>query len=186
MGFSAAYGVRAKGKTVWSYAHGGGEPSLLGMSFADAAARLIKAQGVDALAGALDALRLVEADAEPTTEDRDRFAAYADWSVNGGRGYYCLLRGLQGDIERQLELGVMMAAGAYICDRAYLIDLDEGMFKAFDGFYPRRGGADENAGAVASPEGPVQPEGPLLFASSLKGLAGKRLRQRFGRSPDWL
>lgn len=94
------------------------------------------------LGAAVRRLRVVEQDSEPTPEDIERLAKYADLRVSTRQltEWYVLLRSTQGDPQALLEAGVVEDASSFpldslFCEYGYLVDLDgDGWFEVYRGF----------------------------------------------------
>lgn len=86
-------------------------------------------------------------DREPTPEEMERYAEYRDPNVNGGEGWYSLLRHAQGDLTKTLTAGLYEPANDFpldslFCEWAYVVDFDARTFEAYVGFqrHPHREG----------------------------------------------
>lgn len=86
-------------------------------------------------------LQLVDQDDRPTNEQQERLVEHADFTVSTGQPdeWYALLRNLQGDPQGYLDAGFMIDSAGFAADSlfnegSYLIDFDENVYEAYDGF----------------------------------------------------
>jgi hypothetical protein len=159
MGTRGFTGVAIDGDIKISYNHWDSYPSGLGLKTLHDLRAFLGGEGDDIDAAlALPILKqrardvtvfADDEDVEPSKEDVERFRQFADTSVGGPitnteiRSYYQLLRNLQGELLKQLELGAMLDAGDFyldslFCEWAYLLDLDAGTFQVYRGFQKAR------------------------------------------------
>lgn len=111
------------------------------------------AQDIPALREKVAALRVVNEDDKPTTEDVERLAGFADLNVStqDPREWYVLLRETQGNPAAMLRAGAVLDASDFpldslFCEWGYLVDLDAETFEVYEGFQQSR----HNRGRFAS------------------------------------
>lgn len=99
------------------------------------------ATDVASLREQVKALRVVESDSAPTTEDVERLADFADLNVSSKdvREWYVLLRETQGNPGAMLQAGVILNAASFPLDSlfaewGYVVDLDAETFEVYRGF----------------------------------------------------
>lgn len=103
----------------------------------------------------VDALLMVDDQTEPTPEERERFAQYADINVSTGKDWYSLLRETQGNPAAILDAGAATDAAGFpmdslFCEWAYVVDLDREVFEVYKGFR-QSGPSGGRWSSVASP-----------------------------------
>lgn len=104
----------------------------------------------------VDALLMVDDQAEPTAEERERFAQYANSNVSTGKDWYALLRETQGNPAAILEAGAAGDASGFpldslFCEWAYVVDLDREVFEVYEGFQ-KSGPSKGRWSSVTSPD----------------------------------
>jgi hypothetical protein len=127
------------GQEKIAYNHSDSYPSGLGVDVL-AWLRVAASEGTEHVAERARALR--PAEGEPTDEDIEHLAPYANYGV-GRQGprpeWYQLLRETQGNPSNILAAGVFEDASGFPLDSlfaeyGYLVDLDRGLFEAYRGF----------------------------------------------------
>ena len=105
------------------------------------------------------ALRVVQSDTEPTAEDVERLAGFADLKVStkDPREWYVLLRETQGEPALMLQAGVIEDASHFpldslFCEWGYLVDLDAETFEVYQGFQQ----SPHRKGRFAGRRGPMR------------------------------
>lgn len=130
-------GFVADGEVKVAYCHHDAYPEWLGRNMLEWA----RSADPEAAKAAVRALRVVR-DEEPTELDQRELVRFADFSVGSASekpSWYQLLRGTQGDPAAILEAGVMEDASDFPADSpfaeyGYIVDLDTGVFEAYEGF----------------------------------------------------
>lgn len=140
MGTRGFVGFVADGVEKIAYNHWDSYPSGLG---ADTLAWLrFAAQDVENLRQLVRALRVIDEDSPPPTEDDlKRLAEFADLNVStrDPREWYVLLRETQGNPANMLLAGVIEDASDFPADSlfaewGYVVDLDAETFEVYQGF----------------------------------------------------
>lgn len=138
MGTRGLVGFVVDEKVKVTYNHFDSYPDGLGVDV------LMWLKGLDG-EGAVEAeeqarsLKLVSEDAPPTGEELNNLERWANTSVNGGEGWYSLLRETQGDLAAILESGHMIdgidfAADSLFCEWGYVVDFDNYTLECYKGF----------------------------------------------------
>lgn len=164
MGTSACWGVRVDGQDKLSYCHYEGYPSGLGVDLALGVhlAEQIVAQrgepdGLEAWKDQARSLRLVNQDDQPSEADKLHMQHHGCVDLQVGErsldDWYCLTRHLQGQLQRTLEVGVMLDEHEFIndglcCEWAYVVNLDKGVLEVYMGLQSE----PHEKGRYASPE----------------------------------
>jgi hypothetical protein len=125
------------GKEKTTYIHGDAYPGGVGADILD----WIRSSefNVDAVRFQVATLKMLKHDDKPSAEDYARYDCYADFTVNGGQGWYALLRETQGNPALILQAGVALNAKGFPldslhCEWAYVVDLDKQRFEVYKGF----------------------------------------------------
>ena len=142
MGTRGAFGVRIDGQDKITYNHWDSYPSALGIDFMDAVKTLMLKYGLEGLREKARGIRVIAKGCPaPTAQDIDRYKELLDTNVSlrSVSDWYCLLRGLQGDLEKVFEYGVIQDSAAFLkyslfCEWAYILNLDEGAVEVYQGF----------------------------------------------------
>jgi hypothetical protein len=162
MGTRGLWGFVIDGETKVTYNHFDSYPGGLGTD-------LVKALGnwdPQNLLASARALKMVNADDKPTTEQQQTLAGYADLTVSTQSldEWYVLLRDTQGDMQATLDAGFMIDSFAFgfdslFCEWGYVINLDGdgATFEIYKGFQKsttdtglwRDGGMDHDYGPIA-------------------------------------
>ena len=145
MSTRGTYGFRKNGIDKLTYNHSDSYPDWLG----DSIARFCAETSVEDMNAIYDAIELVKEESTPTPEQVERCveAGYFDDAV-GKRSeldWYCLLRGLMGDLDEYAEIAkaggtiYMIDDGNFIldslfCEYGYVIDLDDEVLEFWKGF----------------------------------------------------
>lgn len=140
MGTRGAIGFRIDGQDKIAYNHFDSYPSELG----DDAVSFIRgwlADGRDKMRAAVRALTVIDTDAKPTAEQKERLAPIADLGVSEKSldDWYCLLRNLQGDLGGYLKHGLIpdghdFMRDSLFCEWAYVVNMDDFSFEVYRGF----------------------------------------------------
>lgn len=139
MGTRGFTGFVAEGREVIAYQQFDSYPSGVGVTVLE----WLRFAATDAanLREKVTALHVVTDDSEPTTEDIERLAGFADLKVSteDPREWYVLLRETQGNPALMLQAGVVLDASHFpldslFCEYGYLIDLDAETFEVYEGF----------------------------------------------------
>lgn len=98
---------------------------------------------LDKVRALVAALRMVDEEATPTDEERERYAQYADTCVSTGKDWYALLRRTQGNPAAILEAGVAgdseeFPLDSLFCEWVYVVDLDREVFEVYEGYQKSR------------------------------------------------
>ena len=139
MGTRGAWGFVSNGTEYLTYNHYDSYPEALGTDI------LCFMRGqtgdLDGLRNRVEALQSVDAQAEPSEDERVKLADFADTGVSTGKDWYSLLRETQGNPELTLAAGYMPEGGgdfarnnSLFCEWAYVVDLDAGFFEVYKGF----------------------------------------------------
>lgn len=133
MGTRGAFGVLIDGQTKVTYNHWDSYPDGLGQDILDQMIDLFHGRNetLDTVREMARKIEMVTGDTPPTAAQIERLAPFTDLSV-GERStsdWYCLLRGLQGDLKGSLNGGVMIDSRAFLndslfCEYAYVVNLD--------------------------------------------------------------
>ena len=162
MGTRGAYGFYVDEQTQVTYNHFDSYPDGLGKNLAVQLAALMQEHDLPALREMARAVELIDEDVLPTKAQQEQLAPYCNLEVNRGRAddWYCLLRGLQGELGQILtDAKVLAPANEFLqdslfCEWAYIANLDEGLFEIYEGFQT----AEHDQGRYASDkEGPDSP-----------------------------
>jgi hypothetical protein len=83
----------------------------------------------------------VVGDTPPTPEDVEALKPWTDLGVSeqSTEDWYCLTRGMQGDLGETLNSGYMLDGSDFpldslFCEWAYIVDLDQNVFEVYKGF----------------------------------------------------
>lgn len=132
-------GFRLNGKDYVTYNHSDSYPSCLGVSILKQAKGFAK--DLEKTKQRVSKLVLVKENDKATPEHVDRTAKYHNLAVGSqsARDYYCLLRNAQGDLDKYLEVELMIDSSGFLadslyCEWAYIINLDEGVLEVYKGF----------------------------------------------------
>lgn len=142
MGTRAAFGFHVDGKDKLSYNQYDGYPTGLGIKvFKDCI--ILKQMGWDKLADKVRGIRMVNPEKKPTLNDVGSFSQYSDPTVNGGNGYYSLLRELQGELAEIVKAGIMTQDNNFIkdslfCEWAYILNIDTKKLEIYAGFQQKK------------------------------------------------
>lgn len=141
MGTRGAFGFRLNGEDKITYNHFDSYPDGLGNSVVDFARTAV--QDLPGLKAKVSALRLVDSNTPPTDADIEacQKAGTVDLGVSNQStsDWYCLLRHAQGELEKYLEVGLMVdnqdfMADSLFCEYAYVINLDDETLEFYRGF----------------------------------------------------
>ncbi len=140
MGTRGILGFRIGGKDKLTYNHNDSYPGGLGSDVVKAVLKM-KRMGWAAVKGKAKAIRLVTDKKPPTPADVQKCKFVSDLSVSSGatKEWYCLLRGIQGNLLGYLQLGLMEDSHKFIadslsCEWGYIINLDSMMLEVYKGF----------------------------------------------------
>lgn len=139
MGTRGYVGFKLKtGDLKGTYNHYDSYPSYLGAQLQKQLLNNTDFQNWGQLNGSAITLKLVDSQGTPTPEEEEKFADY--WqNVDTGKNYYAYLCGLQGDLIKQLELGIMIDGGKFLedslfCEWGYVFDLEKKRVLILRGF----------------------------------------------------
>lgn len=141
MGTRGAFGFRLNGEDKITYNHFDSYPDSLGCGVVDFARTAV--QDLPGLKAKVAALRLVDSKTPPTDADIEacQKAGTVDLGVSNQStsDWYCLLRHAQGELEKYLEVGLMVdnqdfMADSLFCEYAYVINLDDETLEFYRGF----------------------------------------------------
>ena len=155
-----SYGVRIGGVDKFAYNHSDSYLSGLGVSLLrDAFTIVAHEKKYKELA---EKLALVDQGAKPTEAHIRAFKAFHQY-VGGKDDYYALMRGLQGELKQELEFGIMVDGGGFICDSlmceyAYVFNFDERTIELYEGFNTNRQAAGRYADSSRNPHREGDPE----------------------------
>ncbi len=141
MSTRGTFGVRINGKDKLMYNHGDSYPSGLGVEMLETTRHLVKEKGMDWLKEKAAALQMVDSQEKPTEEQIELLKPFTDLSVSerSTEDWYCLTRGMQGDLKAHLELGIGCDGSGFIrdslfCEWGYIVNLDSGKLEVYKGF----------------------------------------------------
>lgn len=125
MGTRGTIRIRKNGKQIIMYNHYDSYPSGLGVKFLKDIQTMIEKYGLDGFLQMIDSVKIVTDADIPTEEDIQKLAEYTDLSVGpkSNLSWYCLLRKLQGDFMKLLEVGYM---------HMYDIDYEDYLYEDFN------------------------------------------------------
>lgn len=145
------------------------------------------------------AMVFVDEQTEPTDEQREALAEFADFGVSTGRDWYSLLRLTQGDLEKTLDCGLMpdntgFAYDSLMCEYAYLANFDTGMLEVYVGFQqgavegrfsePIDGAVGPDQGYRSSQYSPVTLLGQLPFPLAGSAMFWEQLEAAYSAHRD--
>lgn len=141
MGTRGTYGIRHKGRDYIAYNHFDSYPSELGRIMVETVGKL-QAVGLDEARKRVELMRVIDKKTKPTRTDVARLAKWTDLSVSNQSpsDWYCLTRGMQGDIMASLESGYWpndssgFMRDSLFCEWAYIINLDDEVLEVYKGF----------------------------------------------------
>lgn len=149
MGTRGAFGVIIGEKEKLAYNHFDSYPDGKGIEVLRWLRNVIEDDNLDVVRKLAEEARVVGDETPPTDEDKARLKGSTDLSVAGQSedDWYCLLRGIQGDLQAMLESGYIYDAGDFpldslFCEWGYIVDLDRNVFEVYQGFQaarPKRG-----------------------------------------------
>jgi len=143
MGTRGLMGFRIDGKDKVTYNHFDSYPDGLGESVVQDVKTLLQVLTMDELKDKARKIKLVDEDSVPTPEDFLKLDLTTRLLVqkNGGldKSWCSLLHGLQGELLKTLEAGVMIDSIGFIndslfCEWAYIVNLDEETLEIYRGF----------------------------------------------------
>lgn len=142
MGTRGAIGWRIDGEDHATYNHFDSYPSHLGVQFIkDAQAMLATEDDEETYKQKVRSVQWVKEDATPTPAERQVYMAMgvANVDVSTGSDWYSTLRELQGELKKNIDLGVMIESTAFLkdslfCEWAYLINFDDRVLEFYQGF----------------------------------------------------
>lgn len=167
MGTRGAFGVRINNGDKLMYNHYDSYPEGLGADLVAQIQKLVSSQGLDYVKERAQALIQLDDSATISSLDPEiqkKLMPYRDSGVSTGRDVYSLVRGLQGQLDKVLELGIMTNANTFVddslfCEWAYVLNLDTGKFEIYKGFQKdilvRRGRYQEAEFKLREGYGPV-------------------------------
>lgn len=141
MGTRGVFGVHVNGNSKLMYNHFDSYPSGLGVAVLRDIKRLVKEKGLNWLKERALAVQQIDENETPTDEQIALFAPYTDLEVSeqSVKDWYCLLRGLQGELAKVLEVGYMTDGNNFIhdslfCEWGYVLNLDDNKLEVYKGF----------------------------------------------------
>lgn len=142
MGTRGAYGFRKNGVDKLSYNHFDSYPDYLGRNVVE----FCKKHTIEELNELYDKIIMVKENGTPS-EDQIKYCienGWADFNVSSQSidDWYCLLRNLQGDLEKlskaksqaYMTNGNNFIKDSLFCEYAYIINLDENIIEFYEGF----------------------------------------------------
>ena len=152
MGTRGLYGFRKNGKDKVTYNHWDSYPEGLGIEVI----RFCNRHSIEELSAIYDKIVLIDEESTPTPEEIEwaKCRGLYDPTVSNRseQNWYCLLRGLQGDL---LRLDIIISSGdkcymidnhgfitdSLMCEYAYIINIDTGKLEFWAGFQevPQKG-----------------------------------------------
>lgn len=145
MSTRGAYGFRLDGKDYVSYNHSDSYPSCLGEEMLKQCKELLKGD-VDELKKSVAGIRLIDGTKKPTKVDIKNLKPHTelDVALRSELDWYCLTRGLQGNLINNIMSGYMLDSSEFLldsvfCEWAYIINLDEEVFEIYKGFVEEMG-----------------------------------------------
>lgn len=132
MGTRANLAFVIDGTTKNTYRHWDGNPGEAGKEVLTWLRAEVKADTVSDRADEARRLVLVPEVADPTPEHREQYGHLTE-DVNGGQGYYALLRELQGNPGLILSTGLVPEASDVDPAYSYVVDFDNSVFAVLDG-----------------------------------------------------
>ena len=140
MGTRGMYGFRFNGVEKCSYNHFDSYPDYLGANMAE----FCEKHSVDEMKRLFNRIKLVSEDSVPSDAQIDKMEPFADETVGKRtvQDWYCLLRELQGDLEKLIQIPgeVYMIDNhdfikdSLFCEYAYIIDLNKEVLEFWIGF----------------------------------------------------
>lgn len=141
MGTRGALGVTIDGQDKITYNHWDSYPEGLGVDTVEKLINMFNTHGVEKVKEMARGIRLVDESKKPTKEDIGQLHMYANIGVGNQslEDWYCLLRGLQGQIDKYLKVGVMTDARSFLddslfCEYAYIFNFDTMKLEMYQGF----------------------------------------------------
>lgn len=148
MGHRGLIGFVIDGQEKLAYSHWGSYPDGNGLVMLNFARKLMTEQGrfgrpsIDnTIVQQIRDLTVVDGSSRPTGPQQVRLSKYADSAVSSGEldEWYVLLRNTQGDPDAILQAGFIVDSAAFAIDSlfnegSYLIDLDNEVLEAYEGF----------------------------------------------------
>jgi len=155
MGTRGFVGVAIDGDTKLSYNHFDSYPDGLGVELLGSLRMRLHPDAksaLETLAEQARALRMVDEDGTPGELELALFRDFSDPNVGGSidkptdgtvQNYYQLLRKLQGDLLRSLDLGLAIDCDGFqfdslFCEWGYLLDFDANTLQVYQGFQHKR------------------------------------------------
>lgn len=146
MSTRGAFGFRLMGHDFVTYNHSDSYPSGLGESVLAQLKTLLGKYSIEDLKMKVSEIKLVKSDSKASPEEFEKLKQFASVSVSERdvTVWYCLLRGLQGDLEKIVEYGYMINSERFLydslfCEWAYIIDLDTQKLEVYSGFVKSQG-----------------------------------------------
>lgn len=150
MSTRGSIGFRHNGQDYLTYNHCDSYPESLGVEALELTKSLVKDPGIKWVRKMLDDVKAVSIDSpKPTAEDIQALKPYTHTGVGeqSEEDWYCLTRGLQGNLKEMLRCGYMLVNNDFIydslfCEYAYIINLDEEVLEVYKGFNQGRPGEE--------------------------------------------
>lgn len=150
MSTRGSIGFRHNGQDYLTYSHGDSYPDSLGIDALELAKALIKEPGLKWVRKMLDEVKVITSDGPaPTADDISALKPYTNTGCGGQSesDWYCLTRGLQGNLKEMLKCGYMLVNNDFIydslfCEYAYIINLDDEILEVYKGFNKGRPGEE--------------------------------------------
>lgn len=144
MGTRGTFGVRVDQKDKLTYNHYDSYPEGLGESVVKDLHNML--QDEDTYRAKAQALVLVEEDTKPTAEQKELLKPFTDLQVGtqSDEDWYCVLRGLQGELKKVLDVGFMNNSNTFIedslfCEYGYIVNFDAQVLELYRGFVKKPG-----------------------------------------------
>lgn len=131
MGTRGAIGFRIDGVDKITYNHFDSYPTGLGAAVIAQVRAVVKENKLGDVIQNIRDLRVVDENADPTSDERSDYRRWSDSGVSTGRDWYSLLRQAQGSLDVLMTgaLDVMLDGNSFVtnslfCEYAYILDID--------------------------------------------------------------
>ena len=157
MGTRGAMGFRIDGVDKITYNQYDSYPTGLGADVVAQVRAVLKENKLGEIIQNIRDLRMVDEDADPTSDERSDYRRWSDSGVNRGQGWYSLLRHAQGSLDLLMTgaLDVMLDGNSFVtnslfCEYAYILDIDTAADRFCLEFYTGFNKDSEAAGRYAA------------------------------------